>query len=235
MTTVGKSLVASLFLHSAIVLAAVSLANRQPGLPPEWEHPDDPGSPPLVGELPNAIPTFASAEEQAPAMPPEPANDPEPPLLPTPSLSLAETPTPTPPITVAKAVPSSLSVNTPPVIIARQKSRNPSSQTAATQHAGATETGGGNALSNPARYARCPAPIFPDHARKAGLAGTVLLLVEIDENGRPLTVTVRRSSGHEVLDQAALRAVWNWRFEPARFRGKTTGARLEIPIRFARS
>ena len=233
MTTIGKSLTASLFLHSAIVLAAVTLTVRERGIPPDAEHAEDPNAPPLMGEFSIAITIPSPAPEQPPAMPPEPAGDLQPPL--PPSLAFAEIPPLAAPTTVATAVSSSQPANSPPTTIARQKSRKSLPPSVVSHPTGAGETGGGNILSTPARYARCPAPIFPDAARKAGLAGTVLLLVEIDENGRPLTVAVRRSSGHEVLDQAALHAVRNWRFEPARTRGKTIGTRLEIPIRFAKS
>jgi protein TonB len=98
-------------------------------------------------------------------------------------------------------------------------------------HAG---TGGGQSYT-PARYASCPPPVFPAEARKARLSGTVLLLVQIDERGRPLSIALRRTSGHAILDTAALRAVRAWRFEPARRDGKPVDARLEIPIRFALS
>jgi protein TonB len=97
-----------------------------------------------------------------------------------------------------------------------------------------TGTGGGQAYT-PARYASCPPPVFPAEARKARLSGTVLLLVQIDERGRPLSITLRQTSGHAILDTAALRAVRAWRFEPARRDGKPVDARLEIPIRFALS
>lgn len=235
MTTVGKSLTASFVLHSVIVLAAVALTIRERGIPRDGEHADDPDGLPLMGEFSTAITVAASAEEQAPTMPPEPANAPQPPLPPTPGLAFAEIPTLAPHANVATAVPSLARTDTPPAAIARQKSRKSSPPATALHRTDAGELGGGNIPSTPARYARCPAPLFPDEARKAGLAGTVLLRVEIDENGRPLAVAVRRSSGHEVLDQAALRAVRNWRFEPARSRGKTIGTRLEIPIRFATS
>jgi len=95
-------------------------------------------------------------------------------------------------------------------------------------------TGGGQVYA-PARYASCPAPVFPAEARKARLSGTVLLLVQIDERGRPLSITLRQTSGHAILDTAALRAVRAWRFEPAQRDGKPVDARLEIPIRFALS
>ena len=95
-------------------------------------------------------------------------------------------------------------------------------------------TGGGQAHT-PARYASCPPPVFPAEARKARLSGTVLLLVQIDERGRPRSITLRRTSGHVVLDTAALRAVRAWHFDPAQRDGKPVDARLEIPIRFVLS
>ncbi len=235
MTTVGKSLTVSLFLHSAIVLAAVTLTFLERGIPPIGEHAEDPNSPPLLGEFPIAISNASPAPEQPSPLPPESAARPQPILPPTPSRAFAEIPTPAPSTTVAIAVPSSPPTDSPSTTNARQKSRKSLPPSTVIHPPGAGATGGGNILSTPARYVRCPAPLFPDEARKAGLAGTVLLLAEIDENGRPLAVAVRRSSGHEVLDQAALRAVRNWQFVPARSHGKNIGTRLEIPIRFAKS
>lgn len=94
---------------------------------------------------------------------------------------------------------------------------------------------GGGQSYTPARYSSCPPPVFPAEARKARLSGTALLLVQIDERGRPVSIILRRTSGHTILDTAALRAVRAWRFEPARRDGKPVDARLEIPIRFALS
>lgn len=235
MTTIGKSLTASLFLHSAIVFAVAALTIRESRIPPDGEHAEEPNAPPLLGEFPISIPIASPAPEQPSALPPEPAGDPRLILPPPPSLAHTEIPAPVPTANVATAVPSLARTDTPPAAITRQKSRKSLPPATALHRSGAGEPGGGNIPDSPARYARCPAPIFPDTARKAGFAGTVLLRVEIDENGRPLTAAVRRSSGHELLDQAALRAVRNWRFEPARYHGNPIGTRLEIPIRFAKS
>jgi len=87
----------------------------------------------------------------------------------------------------------------------------------------------------PARYVFCPPPAFPAEARKARLTGTALVLVLIDARGRPLSITLQHSSGHAILDTAALRAVRGWRFEPARRDGNPVDAQLEIPVRFALS
>ena len=97
------------------------------------------------------------------------------------------------------------------------------------------EGAGGGQTYTPARYASCPPPMFPAEARKARLSGTALLLVQIDARGRPLSVTLQRTSGHAILDTVALRAVRGWRFEPARRDGAPVDARLEVPVRFALS
>lgn len=85
----------------------------------------------------------------------------------------------------------------------------------------------------PPRYASCPPPAYPAQARKEHLSGTVVLRAEIDDRGRPLTVALHQTSGHAILDAAALRTVRAWRFDPARRDGSPVSARLEIPIRFA--
>jgi protein TonB len=48
---------------------------------------------------------------------------------------------------------------------------------------------------------------YPRRARRAGLEGTVLLEVVLDERGRILEVRVIESSGHKILDDAAKAAV----------------------------
>ena len=101
---------------------------------------------------------------------------------------------------------------------------------------GSRSAGAGNdGRSTPARYAFCPPPPFPAEARKARLSGTAVLMVQIDARGRPSSIALRRSSGHAVLDAAALRAVRAWRFEPAKRDGQPVDACLEIPVRFALS
>lgn len=48
---------------------------------------------------------------------------------------------------------------------------------------------------------------YPDGARRKRLAGTLLLDVALNSNGSVNEVTLRRSSGHRVLDDAAIRIV----------------------------
>lgn len=48
---------------------------------------------------------------------------------------------------------------------------------------------------------------YPRRARRAGLEGTVLLELVLDEHGRIVEIRVAKSSGHRILDDAARAAV----------------------------
>jgi protein TonB len=84
---------------------------------------------------------------------------------------------------------------------------------------------GGGLLNRPPRY--------PFLARRRGLEGRVILLVQVDAAGRPSAVGVQRSSGSSLLDDAAAEAVQHWRFAPARHAGVAVPGAVEVPIRFA--
>lgn len=83
------------------------------------------------------------------------------------------------------------------------------------------------------QYASAPPPSFPREALREGLTGTVMLQVLVDVDGRPLDVTVSRSSGHRVLDLAAKRQVLaRWTFRPAMRNGQAVQAIGVIPVEF---
>lgn len=78
-----------------------------------------------------------------------------------------------------------------------------------------------------------PEPRYPVLARRMGLEGQVVLRVRVTADGQLRSVEVMTGSGHDLLDQAALDAVREWRFQ---VRGLADGAQLEaleVPIRFA--
>lgn len=83
-----------------------------------------------------------------------------------------------------------------------------------------------------ARYLDNPKPGYPLIARRRGLEGTVRLDVRVSAEGIPISVRVRESGGHESLDEAALTAVWHWRFVPARRGGEPVEASVVVPVRF---
>jgi protein TonB len=82
------------------------------------------------------------------------------------------------------------------------------------------------------RYRMTPAPEYPAAARRLRQEGVVLLAVEVSAEGRPTAVSVARSSGVASLDEAAVRGVRRWRFDPARTAGLPVASRVEVPIRF---
>jgi len=83
-----------------------------------------------------------------------------------------------------------------------------------------------------AAYLNNQPPAYPLTARRRGIEGTVLLRVEIHAHGHCQQVHVKRSSGHAVLDRAAVEAVRQWRFVPARRGNLAVTAAVEVPITF---
>jgi protein TonB len=95
------------------------------------------------------------------------------------------------------------------------------------------EAAGTPALTRQAvHYRDNPAPPYPGPARRRGHEGTVYLAVEVLAGGTTGRIRVERSSGHPILDDAALQAVREWRFEPAMKNGIPVASWVEVPIRF---
>jgi protein TonB len=83
-----------------------------------------------------------------------------------------------------------------------------------------------------AGYLNNPAPAYPSAALKRGLEGRVILKVHVLADGHPDNVAVARSSGHDILDEAAVKAVTSWVFDPAR-RGQTPiDGWVNVPLNF---
>jgi protein TonB len=75
-------------------------------------------------------------------------------------------------------------------------------------------------------------PDYPAEARRRGQQGRVVLRVEVSAAGSPVSVTIGTSSGHELLDQAALRAVSGWRFTPATRGAAPVAGAVDLPVQF---
>lgn len=83
-----------------------------------------------------------------------------------------------------------------------------------------------------AAFLNNPAPHYPHAAQRRGLQGRVVLNVEVLATGRCGRIKVLQSSGHAMLDDAAVKAVKRWRFIPAARAGTPVDYWLHIPIRF---
>jgi protein TonB len=81
-------------------------------------------------------------------------------------------------------------------------------------------------------YLHAPQPRYPATALRAGWEGTTVLRVEVFANGTPGSVQVVESSGHKVLDKAAIEAVRTAKFQPARYGNSATNSWVEVPISF---
>lgn len=81
-------------------------------------------------------------------------------------------------------------------------------------------------------YLNNPAPEYPKLAKRAGEEGRVILKVLVSPEGRPDSVEISKGSGFERLDTAALNAVKQWRFVPARKGEKTISAFVMVPLAF---
>lgn len=87
--------------------------------------------------------------------------------------------------------------------------------------------------SSDAAYLHNPKPVYPLIAQRRGWQGVTLLEVRVSAQGKPLSVSIKKSSGHTVLDDTARDMVLNsYRFEPARRNGEEVEATVELPMRF---
>ena len=75
-------------------------------------------------------------------------------------------------------------------------------------------------------------PKFPLAARRRGLEGRVLLRVEVDSGGVTHRISITKSSGHKILDEAARRAAGKWQFLPALVDGEAASGAIDVPIVF---
>ncbi len=81
-------------------------------------------------------------------------------------------------------------------------------------------------------YYKNPKPAYPTLARKRNWQGTVILSIMVLKNGAVGEVTIHKSSGHQMLDNSALRTVKYWRFVPGMKNGKPVSMMVQVPIHF---
>jgi periplasmic protein TonB len=76
-----------------------------------------------------------------------------------------------------------------------------------------------------------PDPEYSTEARQAKYQGTVILSLIVGADGRPRGIRVARSLGMG-LDENAMEAVRQWRFEPATKDGKPVAVSVEVEVAF---
>ncbi|MGH9508516.1 MAG: energy transducer TonB [Terriglobales bacterium] len=76
-----------------------------------------------------------------------------------------------------------------------------------------------------------PDPEYSEEARRAKHQGTVVLWLVVGPDGRPRDLRVLRSLGLG-LDEKAMEAVRQWKFEPARKNGTPVAVRINVEVDF---
>jgi protein TonB len=74
-------------------------------------------------------------------------------------------------------------------------------------------------------------PEFSEEARKAKYQGTCTLMLVVDANGHPTNIRVASSLGMG-LDEKAIEAVKNWRFEPSMKDGHPVRVEIAVEVEF---
>jgi TonB family protein len=73
-------------------------------------------------------------------------------------------------------------------------------------------------------------PEYPELARRARVEGEVVLKISVNEEGYVSNVEI--ISGHQLLRQAAVDAVKQWKYEPALSNGKPSAAKTTVMVHF---
>ncbi len=153
---------------------------------------------------------------------PRPTERPRPVARAEPPPTPAARPTPAPTADSTPAPPQPTSTPATPLVTAPSESANTAS---ATQDSIVEARADVASLNN-------PKPPYPLTARRQGVEGEVLLSVHVSREGSPSDVQLKRSSGHRMLDMAALETVRRWHFVPARRGAMVVDSDVDVPIRF---
>jgi protein TonB len=75
-------------------------------------------------------------------------------------------------------------------------------------------------------------PLYPSALIRDGIGGTVVLSIQVLENGRVGEVRIERSSGEPKLDESAAREARRWRFIPGTRDGVPVTLWKQVPVTF---
>lgn len=106
-----------------------------------------------------------------------------------------------------------------------------SSQVAGKNKTTFSSVGSGQTDAKPG-YLKNPPPAYPYEALQKGQEGLVVLAVLVDRFGSPKRVGLKQSSGFELLDEAALKAIRKWKFSPGKIGALAVDSEVMVPVRF---
>src|SRR3546814_18875191 len=73
-------------------------------------------------------------------------------------------------------------------------------------------------------------PRYPPAAVRAGIEGTVILIIDVDAHGNVVDVSVERSSRNRALHRSAIPAARKWTLNPRVVAGPQAPTRLRVPL-----
>jgi protein TonB len=249
-----QALLLSVLLHSAALAGLAKMGGAAlPGLNPSnepmvvWLHDNHDAATALIEPATLARAPVLRAERSV-ISPQRPASTSSQDLEPRPSETIAKpsdtAPEPaelalsshTPPSATAASAEQSVADSASPLTIPTQSDN----ATATTVASAAATAPAPDLLSMSAQadrrarpdHGRNPPPVYPRLLREQGIEGTVLVRAAVGPDGMAQAVELAASSGHRLLDQAALRAVQRWRFIPARLNDTPVASVVEFPVSF---
>lgn len=81
-------------------------------------------------------------------------------------------------------------------------------------------------------YAQNPKPPYPSLALRRSWQGVVILAVTVSKDGTPTQLAIETSSGHDLLDDTALKSVQQWHFLPGKINNIPTSMEVLVPVHF---
>ncbi len=121
-------------------------------------------------------------------------------------------------------------VNPPHFVLAAHGQTQPPDNTDTGNTAPSSVLKVGNGVTPPRATYR-PNPEYSEDARAAGYQGTCVLWLVVGPDGKPRDIGVARKLGLG-LDEKAIEAVKNWRFEPALKDGKPVAVQVNVEVSF---
>lgn len=146
-----------------------------------------------------------------------------------PQKSVAAPPAPEAPLSVVTPEPAAVPVPAPPPSAAAPAT---AAESGAGAPAGAAGTGKVELPSSGASYLQNPAPVYPTISKRLGEQGKVIVRVLIGKDGLPQRAELKRSSGFDRLDRAALDYVMKCRYVPGKVGGEPQAMWYEAPVNF---
>ncbi|GAD88599.1 putative TonB protein [Vibrio halioticoli NBRC 102217] len=104
--------------------------------------------------------------------------------------------------------------------------------TEATETTTASESAKPKMIRKPTFSAKPTAVNYPKLAQRRGWQGNTLVEIWINEEGQQMKQLIVHSSGHEILDVAAVKAVTKWKFQRRNEQGQRMAYRVQVPINF---